>query len=63
MLTAYHRRGLAYSYKGDFDKAIDDFDMVIKLNPDDAYAYWGRGRAYRDKDELDKAIADYSMAP
>ena len=35
---------------------IDDFDMEIKLNPDDAYAYWVRGRAYVDKDELNKAI-------
>ena len=59
---AYHRRGVLYSYKGDFENAINDFTTVINLNPDDPYVYCNRGNAYADKEEFDKAIEDYNIA-
>src|SRR5437588_4536304 len=33
LATAYNNRGNAYATKGDYDRAIQDFDQSIKLNP------------------------------
>ena len=58
----YIKRGNAYSYIGEYGKAIADFDQAIKLKPDYAKAYCSRGHAHRDKVDFDKAIADYTKA-
>ena len=58
----YIKRGNAYSYIGEHDKAIADYDQAIKLKPHYAKAYYNRGNAYRDKVDFDKAIADYTKA-
>lgn len=58
----YIKRGNAYSYIGEHDKAIADYDRAIKLKPHYAKAYYNRGNAYRDKVDFDKAIADYTKA-
>lgn len=58
----YIKRGNAYSYIGEHDKAIADYDQAIKLKPNYAKAYYNRGNAYRDKVDFDKAIADYTKA-
>ena len=44
--------------KGDYDRAIADFDQAIQLKPDYADAYYNRGIAYHDKGDYDRAIAD-----
>ena len=59
---AYYGDGLCHSRWGDYDKAIADFSMAIKIDPKFARAYYGRGWAYEKKGEWDKAIADYSKA-
>ena len=56
----YIKRGSAYSYIGEYDKAIVDFNQAIKFKPDYAKAYYSRANAYRDKVDFDKAIADYT---
>ena len=33
LARAYFNRGFAYSAKGQLDRAIQDFDQAIKLNP------------------------------
>ena len=43
---AYLARGLAYLTKGDYDRALQDFDEGIKLDPTNPVAYQGRGLAY-----------------
>ena len=48
--------------KGDFDRAIADFNRAIELKPDYAEAYNNRGNAYSDKGDFDHAIADFSKA-
>jgi tetratricopeptide (TPR) repeat protein len=48
--------------KKDFDRAIADYTLAIRLDPNDAAAHIGRGAAWFDKKEYDKAIADYSRA-
>ena len=58
----YIKRGNAYSYIGEYGKAIADFDQAIKLKPDYAKAYYSRANAQRDKVDFDKAIADYTKA-
>ncbi len=58
----YIRRGNAYSYIGEHDKAIADYDQAIKLKPNYAKAYYNRGNAYRDKVDFAKAIVDYTRA-
>ena len=64
-LTAwdYFRKGnRAIFEENDDNKAIDNYNMAIKLNPEDAYAYLFRGYAYDDLKEYGKAIEDYSKA-
>ena len=58
----YIKRGNAYGYIGEHDKAIADYDQAIKLKPNYAKAYYNRGNAYRDKVDFDKVIADYTKA-
>ena len=62
MKVAYNNRGIAYGWKGEFDRAIEDFDKAIKLNPEYALAYNNRGVAYSDLDRDEEAIADYNKA-
>jgi serine/threonine protein kinase/Tfp pilus assembly protein PilF len=40
---AYYNRGLGYARQGNFEAAVDDFDKVVRLNPDfvQTYAQWG----------------------
>jgi tetratricopeptide (TPR) repeat protein len=58
----YYNRGLAYVVKGQFDKAIPDFNKAIDINPRYAEAYADRGVVYIIKGQYDKAIADYNKA-
>ena len=44
--------------KGQHDRAIQDYDQAIKLNPSYAIAYNNRGFAYGAKGEHDRAIQD-----
>ena len=60
MVENYIKRGNAYSYIGEHDKAIKDYSEAIMLKPNYAKAYYNRGNAYRDKVDFDKAIADYT---
>jgi lipoprotein NlpI len=55
---AFYNRGTAYGHKGEYDKAIADYDAALRLKPDDPAAFSNRGSAYRHKGEYDKAIAD-----
>jgi tetratricopeptide (TPR) repeat protein len=59
---AYLNRGLAWTHKEEFDKAIADFDEAVRLNPNDAVSYCNRGAAWRAKKELDKALVDFNEA-
>ncbi|HEX8597949.1 MAG TPA: tetratricopeptide repeat protein [Chloroflexia bacterium] len=44
----------------DYDRAIEEFDQAIEIDPDYADAYFERGNAYLDKGEYDPALADYN---
>jgi tetratricopeptide (TPR) repeat protein len=60
--SAYYNRGNAWSRKGDYDRAIADFNEAIRLDPQDASAYYNRGNAWSKKGEHDRAIADFTEA-
>jgi len=55
-------KGIEEWKKGDFVQAIAGFNLVIRLNPNDASAYLFRGNAYGQLKEYQKAIADYTQA-
>jgi Tfp pilus assembly protein PilF len=48
--------------KGDFDRAIANYDEAIRLDPKYVNAYNNRGNAWHEKGEYDRAIVDYTEA-
>ncbi len=58
----YERRGYAFYWQGDSDKAIQDYDRAIQLDPRMAIAYQNRGVARYFKFEYDKAIENFAEA-
>jgi tetratricopeptide (TPR) repeat protein len=56
--VAYVNRGIAYYRKGDYGRAIADFDQAIRIDPKFKPAYDNRSAAYEKKGDRDRAIAD-----
>jgi tetratricopeptide (TPR) repeat protein len=48
--------------KGDFDRAIRDYDRAVALDPKSFLAFNNRGFAYSGKGDFDGAIQDYDQA-
>ena len=60
---AYSNRGLDYyDNKGQYDKAIEDYNRAIALDPNYASAYFNRGLAYEMLGNKSMAISDYRKA-
>ncbi len=55
----YQNRGLEYFRLGNIQRALDDFEHVIALNPGYMFVYNDRGAAYLKLGQLDKALADF----
>jgi tetratricopeptide (TPR) repeat protein len=67
--TGAHGRAVAYSYRGrarlnigEYDRAIADFDVSIRLDPASAWTFNNRGSAWYFKGDADRAIADFDEA-
>ena len=58
----YNNRGLAYAGKGDFERAILDFEQAIELDPTYAKAYNNRGIIHVKNNALDPAVRDFDKA-
>ncbi len=62
---AYGTRGKAYDKKGDYDRAIRDFDDAIRLEDGEVIRGWtfaDRGLAYMAKGQHDRALEDFNEA-
>jgi tetratricopeptide (TPR) repeat protein len=59
---AHNNRGNAYTAKQEYDRAIQDYDESLKLNPEYARAFNNRGAAYHKKGEDDRAIEDFDRS-
>ena len=58
----YDNLGLAYSVKGEYEKALRNCNQAIKLNPNYAVSYCNRASVYYYMGKYDPAIADYTRA-
>src|ERR1700723_817978 len=55
LASAFGNRGSAYFAKAQYDRAIQDFDQAIKLDPNLALAFSNRGNAYSRQRQYDRA--------
>jgi len=60
--AAYLKRSNAYNGKREYDRAIEDLDQAIRLDPNFAPAFYNRGYVYSGKREYDRAIQDFDQA-
>jgi len=59
---AYNNRGDAYTAKADYDRAVQDFNRSIEINPTNAKPFNNRGVVYLKKGEYDLAIKNLDEA-
>jgi tetratricopeptide (TPR) repeat protein len=62
LAIAHNNRANAYINKGDNDRAIQDLDEAVRIDPNYATAYYNRGIAYNNKDQHERAIQDFDQA-
>jgi tetratricopeptide (TPR) repeat protein len=58
----YFNRGVDASQKGEYKRAISDYNKAIEINPDFVVAYLNRGYSQSRMGEYEKAISDYTKA-
>jgi tetratricopeptide (TPR) repeat protein len=61
LAEVFNNRGVAYRLKGEYDRAIADYEQALKLKPS-AEGYFNRGNAHLAKRDYDHAIDDYNQA-
>lgn len=60
--NAYRGRCLTYSKLQQYDKALSEFNCIIKFAPHDAQAYHDRGVTYDRLQRFAEALSDYNRA-
>lgn len=58
----YNSRANAFREMNMIDKALDDYNSAISINPKDILAYTNRASLYISQDKVNDAIADLTMA-
>lgn len=61
-LIAFNQRGRAFLVRGWTERALADFNEVLKLNPKWADGYNNRAVAYRQLGRFTEALADHDRA-
>lgn len=59
---AYTNRGNAFRELGQSERALEDFNMAIRLEPREYLAYNNRGTLFMERGDYEKAIEDYTAA-
>jgi tetratricopeptide (TPR) repeat protein len=62
MAIAFNSRGNSHAAKDQPDRAIEDYDQAIRLNPNYAAPHHNRGGVYLDRAQYDRAIQDFDQA-
>jgi tetratricopeptide (TPR) repeat protein len=62
LVAALNSRGNVYLGSRNYDRAIDDFNAAIRLDPKYAIGLNNRGLAYYRKGQINRAIEDYDEA-
>jgi tetratricopeptide (TPR) repeat protein len=60
LLSTYLRMATKAYYSGDFDRAIAEYSIAIKVEPGRLECYVKRGLSWMQKGEYDRAIADFN---
>ncbi|HHT9127063.1 MAG TPA: tetratricopeptide repeat protein [Candidatus Brocadiia bacterium] len=61
--AAYHfGMGVFHQKNDEFEEAVEEYNQVIKLDPDNAEVHINLGVIYKDKGDLDKAVEEYEKA-
>lgn len=62
LADVHYWRGESYYYLRNYERAIRDYDEVLRILPNDALAYGARGHANYVQGRFDDAIEDYRRA-
>ena len=62
LATAFKNRGNAYDDKGEYARALEDYDIAVAINPLDADAFNSRGATYTALASYERAISDFDEA-
>lgn len=56
----YRKIGNMLLLNGEYDRAIENYTLAVKLSPAYALAYYARGEAHLVQEDYDRAIADFT---
>jgi tetratricopeptide (TPR) repeat protein len=62
MADVHHNRGIAYSKQQQWDKAIENYETVVKLNPNYIMSFYFMGNVYTDRwqaGDFERAMGQY----
>ena len=62
LATAFKNRGNAHDDKGEYARALEDYDQAVTINPLDADAFNSRGTAYAALARYERAVLDFDEA-
>jgi len=62
LAATYSNRGIILANHGELDKAIEDQNTAIALDPDSARAHVNRGNVYYRYNRHNEAVAEYNQA-
>lgn len=62
LALTFNNRGNAYQSKGEYQRAIQDYDEALRIDPDSALAFNNRGSAFQHMGDYDRALQDYDRA-